>query len=759
MSLFWGSTPLCFFLDNYFERDFMSSENSGGSRRNFLKKISAGSAALALTSNLASAAKKASQKPNILWISWEDTSPFHGCYGYEDMNTPVIDAFAKEGVVYTNAHGTHGVCAPCRSSIISGLYPSSTGANNMRCSAKPANFMKSIPELMKAAGYYCTNNSKTDYQDLFSADVWDESSKTAHWRNRPSNKPFFAVFNTGWTHEGNLRGAGSDNHRNFSGYPDFLPDTDRARGNFEAMLKRLENELESKHLNKYLSELKEDGLENDTIVMLWSDHGGVFPRMKRWIYDSGTNFTLVVRVPEKFRIDGQGAPNTKNNELVSFLDFMPTVLNLAGAQIPDYLHGRAFLGANLTAERKYVHGARDRVDQRYDIIRSARDKRYKYIRNFEPWKPYHQFIDYCEYFNYNPRKNSTMMEEWRKGHKEGTLNAVQSIFWQPHKPLEELYDTETDPWEVKNLAYDPAHSAKLQELRTELDSWIRSSRDIGFVPEPLQYQMASQLGSHWAIGQKDNGQFVIDAYEAAQLWEKGVDGLSEYKTALKSNNAAVRYWGAVAIGLLGTQGLPAKSDLKSALNDDVEVVKLAAAEALMLMDVDEGAINTFKPFLREKSAGKFSYKAWIITLALNMLDNMGNKALPLKAELEQHKANKNVEFKISAHAVDTINDEPLAPFDLDASRAIPRKARQIKTGAILKYNQGTLTVSNLPRDTDRVELFSLAGKRLYSSAPSNGRTVIRSNITDGTYVIKIQKEKMELVSHKVTLSKSSGILN
>ena len=453
-------------------------------RRQFLQ-ICAGSAAAMVLSEirLAAAEKPKTERPNILWISCEDTSCDLGCYGDSYAVTPNLDALAAQGVRYTNVYTNAGVCAPSRSGIITGMYPTTIGTHHMRCQGVPPAEVKCFPEYLRAAGYYCTNNSKTDYQFDPPVTAWDESSNKAHWRNRDGDQPFFAVFNLTISHESQnwpKKGEKLVHDPAKASVPPYYPDTPVVRENLARYYDNV-TKMDGQ-AGQILKQLEEDGLAEDTIVWFWGDHGRGLPRAKRWIYDSGIRAPLIIRAPQKWRryvMPGSPdavAPGTVNDELIAFIDFAPTMLSLAGAAIPKHLQGQAFLGGQKARPRDYVFAARDRMDEAYDIIRAVRDKRFKYIRNYMPHLTRAQDI---EYMNRMP-----IMQEMRRLNAEGKLVGAQKQYFEPTKPAEELYDTLNDPHEVNNLADDPKYKDVLQRLRKVHGEWMEQSRDIGLIPEP-----------------------------------------------------------------------------------------------------------------------------------------------------------------------------------------------------------------------------------------------------------------------------------
>lgn len=423
-------------------------------------------------------------RPNILWISFEDTNPFYGCYGDPVARTPNVDRLAAEGCRWPNAFSTAGVCAPARSAIITGMYPISIGTHHMRTthteaaapelptpySAVVPHYVKCFTEYLRAAGYYCTNNVKTDYQFTPPLTAWDECSRKAHWRNRPDkDQPFFAVFNLDRTHESGMwPKEGEDLSRwdlSAIPLPPYFPDTPKMRLAMARMYANIEHN--DTLLGRLLEQLREDGLEENTIVFHWSDHGPL-PRGKRWPYDAGVHVPLIVRWP------GHLAPGSVNEQLVSTIDLGPTVLSLAGVPIPPHLQGRAFLGEQAAPPRRYVYMSRDRYDQDYDMVRAVRDKRFKYIRHYYPNTPYMIWVSYLN-------RHPIMQELWRL-YLAGELTGPQKLLFEP-RPVEELYDTTADPHEINNLAADPAYADELQRLRQALEEWRREVGDMGEIAE------------------------------------------------------------------------------------------------------------------------------------------------------------------------------------------------------------------------------------------------------------------------------------
>jgi len=592
-----------------------------------LKASGAGAISLSLggcVEGLNLQAKPSGRKPNILWISTEDISPHLGCYGDENAITPNIDQFAKEGVRYTRAFTVHGVCAPSRSGIITGMYPSSLGSCNMRCKATKPETIKCFPEYLRQAGYYCTNNSKQDYNFNTPKQTWDESSRKAHWKNRPEGKPFFAVFNFALTHESKLwNSADFDNTHpedikesewqkpeNMK-LPPIYPDTLAVRRDFARLYERI-TQLDN-FVAKRLGELKEAGLDEDTIVFIWSDHGDGLPRAKRWLYDSGTLVPLIIRLPEQFRFSGQARPSTTDDRLVNFIDFGPTVMNLLGLKVPGYMQGQAFLGKNLPKERKYIFGARDRIDENCDMVRSVRDTRYRYIRNFNPFSPYLPYLTYAEKCN--------TMKEMRRLYAKGGLNDAQAQWMADRRPREELYDLANDPWESKNLAGVTKYAATKKQLEKVLNDWMIETRDTGLLLEPIMKRLAKEYGSEYAILHSTGGKKLTKKLLKIAIIStepKPSDRDTIYK-AFQSNHPSERYWAVVALGQLTTD--PDIEKLQRAAKDDEPSVRIAAARGLYWAGHKNEAVELLKNELERNDPQDEE-----LHFALNVLKSIGDDA-------------------------------------------------------------------------------------------------------------------------------------
>ena len=568
-------------------------------------------------------------RPNILWISAEDIGPQFGCYGDPHAITPNIDQLASQGTRYTNAYTTAGVCAPCRSGIITGMYQNSIGTHHMRCNSLLPSWLKPFPKALKESGYYCTNNSKTDYQ--FSKpstnEIWDQSGSRAHWKNRKKDQPFFAVFNYTGCHESgiaseskyksvtaNLTAKERQNPNKISTLPPYYPDTPAVREDWKRNYELI-TAMDS-WAGSLIKEIKDQGLYEDTIIFFWSDHGVGLPRAKRWLYHSGTHVPLIVRIP------GQLAGKV-DHQLISSIDFGPTVLNLAGIKVHDKLQGRAFLGKNLSAPRKYVFGARDRMDERYDIIRAVFDGRFRYIRNFEPLKPYYQYMN-------TPEKGATM-KEIRRAEKESSLTAAGKLFSSIKKPVEELYDVKTDPHEINNLASDSKYLSKIKLMRNVMSNWQSTIGDIGLIPEAEIEIQEKQSGSRFEImnGKESDSNHIQQLVSVATKASEGISALDDLISASTSNDPVIRYWAITGIGNIGKNaGEVAKKISIDAMKDDSPSVRIAAARAVAKFGEIDSALELLKNELK-------SPHQWGRLATAIVIDEMGEDARPLVDDLKK----------------------------------------------------------------------------------------------------------------------------
>ncbi len=576
---------------------------------NLLKLLSFAFIIITSITNFYSCTEKVPEElPNILWLTSEDNSPFAGCYGDDFATTPNMDKLASEGFLYTHAYANAPVCAPARNTIITGVYANSGGNQHMRSFYKKGEEVRLLPQFLKEAGYYCTNNSKEDYNiaPAQTKGIWDESSKNAHYKNRKPGQPFFAVFNSTISHESCIhKSIPSEELRHDPKkvpIAPYHPRTEAMEHDWAQYYDKIEDM--DTWLGKKLKELEEAGLAENTIVFYFSDHGGVLGRSKRFLYDSGTRVPFIVRIPKKYKHLFPGkAPNSKVGRLISFVDLAPTLLSITGIEIPAYMQGNAFLGKQKTPVTDNVYMFRGRMDERYDMSRSVRNKKFRYIQNYMPYRIYGQHL---EYFLRAPSARS-----WKEAFDNGECNEIQSVFWNT-KPSEELYDTENDPWEINNLAKNPEYKHVLEEMKSALSQWSIEIKDTGFIPEAERSNRSEDLSSYdyFRSGSFDLQPIIEAANVAVEANETNLDKLC---TFLKNEDSAIRYWGATGLLLLGDKATDKIDELKKASQDKSANVSIVAAEALYKL----GETSFAKKILLEnlKAPNQF-----VRTHALNTID-------------------------------------------------------------------------------------------------------------------------------------------
>ncbi len=569
----------------------------------------------------------AADQPNILWITSEDNGPHLGCYGDDYAVSPNLDALAKKGLRYTRASSTAPVCAPARTTVISGIYPPATGAEHMRSMTKlPAEF-KMFPVYLREAGYYCTNNSKEDYNLEKTGQVWDESSRKAHWKNRADGQPFFAVFNYTISHESQIRNKIDDKDRIHDPakvrIPAYHPDTPEVRKDWAQYYDRIT--MMDKQCGEALEELENAGLAEDTIIVYWGDHGSGMPRNKRWPYNSGLNVPMIVHFPEKWAHLAPADYETggTSDRMVGFIDLAPTMLSIAGIEPKDWMQGHAFAGKHQTEAPEFSFGFRGRMDERYDLLRTVMDQRYVYLRNYMPHRIYGQYIAYMF--------QTPTTQVWHDLYHEGKLDEAQSHFWE-QKPAEELYDLQTDPDEVHNLAGSAEHQAILEKMRKAHQDWVMRVRDVGFLPEAELHARAGD-GAPYDYGHSD-AYDLETIFGAAQLaTSMNADDLPAIVKLLDHEDSAVRYWGATGLLCHERAGVEAGHEaLRDALEDESGSVAIVAAEALGRFGSEEDTTKALDVIMAHANVATGNvYEA---ILACNALDYLDEKALPRLEEIK-----------------------------------------------------------------------------------------------------------------------------
>ncbi len=567
-------------------------------RRNFLG--TAGAAGLGLWASQFSWGQAAAKRPNIVWITAEDLSPILAPYGDTRANTPNLNTMAAEGFVYTNAFANSPVCAPARFTLATGIYPVCCGrAQEMRARGDVPPGVMGYSAYMREAGYYCTNNSKTDYNSNVEMN-WHESSKDAHWRNRQPGQPFFAVFNFGQTHESTLRSRSKPSKSTEDiEVPPYLPDTQVVREDIAWIYQRVESLDFS--VGRILKQLEEDGLADDTIVFFYGDHGGILPWSKRWLYDRGTQVPFIVRFGKNFSHLAPGKPGEKIERLVSFIDFPPCSMSLCGVQPPEHMQGDIFLGPQTDPEPGALHFNRGRMDERHDLVRAVRDKEFLYIRNFWPFIPHGLRMK-------TPWQIPTT-QEWQRLHDEGKLNELQERFFQT-RPFEELYEVKKDPHQIYNLADNADYAEILEKMRKRADAFALRVVDTGY--------HRSGVGEWGWVAQREPGAYPLERIlDTAKLGAGAtVKDLPEIINRLDDPDPDVRFWAACGCRTLEGKSKPAEAKLKERLDDPGLWTQVVAAEALYVMGEKEIGLKGLA-----KHAGDPMSEACL--WALNAVDRSG----------------------------------------------------------------------------------------------------------------------------------------
>jgi len=471
------------------------------------------------------------------------------------------------------------------------------------------------PALMRKAGYYCTNNAKEDYNfnRKDTRDIWDESSRKAHYKNRKPGQPFLAVFNLGVTHESSIHKSTPANKLRHSPdkvpLPPYHPNTKEMRHDWAQYYDKIED-LDTQ-IAEMLEELENSGLADSTIVFYYGDHGGVLGRSKRFIYESGTHVPFIVRIPDMYKhLFPAEKPGMKVDRLISFVDLAPTLLSLAGVTIPEEMQGDAFLGSQKTSDPENMFMFRSRMDERFDMSRAVRDKKYRYIHNYMPYRIYGQHLNYLW--------RAPSMGSWEKAWKDGKCNDTQSAFWNT-KPVEELYDTENDPWEVNNLANDPAYKERLAKMRKSCNVWEKSIYDAGFIPEAMLSELAGDTPFYdYMRSGKVNMDTLISAANLATLGNE--TNIPEFVKMLKDDYAPIRYWGATGLLILGEKAKPALAELLKGLDDSMPDVVIVLSEAAFRLGEKNKAEEALLKLLNNTNA-------IARTRALNVIDALNITSL------------------------------------------------------------------------------------------------------------------------------------
>ena len=477
--------------------------------------------------------------PNILWITSEDNSAFIGAYGDDYADTPNLDRLADAGILYDNAYATTPVCAPSRYTLITGTYGNRMGTENMRSVYPIPEEIRFYPAYLKEAGYYTTNNVKKDYNTVDQPEVWDESSREAHGRERAEGQPFFHIRNLTTTHESRLHDPIDTLIHDPANapVPPYHPDNETVRRDWAHYYDEMT--LMDAEVGEILQELEESGEAENTIIFYYGDHGGALPGAKRFMNQRGLHVPLIVYFPPKF--EHLKPDENRTDRLVSFVDFAATLLSIAGIEPPEFMDGEPFLGEYETEPREYIHMYRGRMDERYDLSRGVRDQDFLYIRNYMPHRIYGQYLNYLW--------RAPTMQVWEEEYQSGNLNEIQSQFFEP-KPAEELYLISKDPYSVNNLAGDPAYQEDLQRLREANSKWIRKINDLGFIPEGILDDVRGDRPLYDAV--REDHLMIEEIIETAEMASyQPESNIEELVIRLDHSDASVRFWAAMGIAISG----------------------------------------------------------------------------------------------------------------------------------------------------------------------------------------------------------------
>lgn len=610
----------------------------------------------------------AQKKPNILWITIEDTSPqFIGCYGNMDARTPVIDKLARDGVRFTNAFSTGTVCSPSRSTIITGVRTYKMGTGNHRSNYPIPSFIKGFPYYLQHQGYYTTNNKKTDYnianEKAFIKEAWNESSGKAGWWDRKPGQPFFAVFNFMDSHQSRTM------TQPFSWYkehvfdklaeserisdtafpmPPFYRDSPAMRKQFARVYNSIK--LTDNGIGVLLKRLDNDHLRDSTIIFFYADHGEGEPRGKTNGINLGYRVPFIVWFPEMYKdLSPWGTGGVVTDELVDFEDLAPTLISLAGGNVPEYLKGRVLMGKHRSKPVDHLVMSEDRSGNGPDLIRSVTDGRFMYSRNFMPFMPELRYLRYMEV--------SEIKQQMRHDLADNKLDTLQKKLFE-ERPAEYLFDIKNDIWETKNLAYDPEYKPVMKRMRRQLKETILKSRDIIFLPE-YEIGLISKITTPYEYRLDDQKYPIKEIYAAASLsGKRGKDIAMQQVSMLHSDNKIVRYWAIVGLRSQPKKILlPFKPEIREAMGDVYLPVSITAS-----------AINyqEFKDPIAEENLKRYcgNENPDLALIAINYLLYVKNKT-PFVETIQSVHDRKGASLLVREACMDFLGSLDLVPNSID----------------------------------------------------------------------------------------------
>ena len=630
----------------------------------------------------------ADNRPNILWLVAEDANvKWFGCYGSAQATTPNIDKLASEGFRYANAFATAPVCAASRSSWITGIYSLSTGTDPMRSRYDiPHDLIHYYPDELRKAGYFCSNHTKTDYNIGGRPDTecWN-SSEEYGWKLRQPGQPFFCVINYNESHESRAFGSVENTRHDPAQVilDKYHPDLPAIRKNYALYEDAVENM--DKRIGLALAALKKAGLEEDTIVIFNTDHGGVMPRSKHYTYDSGLHSPLIVRIPEKYKyLWPAGKPGTVVDRLVSFIDMPKTWLSLAQAGIPEMMQGKIFLGPQAEPEPEYSFSYRGRMDERFDETRVARDKRFIYIKNYMPYVKWGQHHDYLWHM--------AAMQAWEDFFKAGKTDDITGLFFKTKPWVEELYDCQTDSDCVTNLSTRPEYQPIVARMRQALKKWQLNIYDPALLPENEMVRRAAEHQTTIYQMARDPKLYNLPAYLAAAdvALAKNASNLKTLTGYLSDPDSGIRYWGACGLVMENKLDSAAVKSLKSCLQDDSLDVRAMAAWALIKSGDKKDAQACLIQLLNQESYATLK--------VLNVIDWMGSDTAPylpaiksLRTGKEDALVKNNIKLNPSGDAFARMQDYLLHP---DKRPAIDQRGEISKDEELLKMAELNLKDAN-----------------------------------------------------------------
>lgn len=610
------------------------------------------------------------QKPNILWITIEDTSPeFIGCYGNPSARTPNIDRLADEGVRFSNAFSTGTVCSPSRTAIITGVKTYCTGTGHHRSKFPLPEYIKGFPYYLQQAGYYTTNHVKTDYnitnESAFIKTAWNESSAKAGWGDRKPGQPFFSVVNFMSSHQSNTmtnpyekyKQAVLDNLTKDEIIPDdafemppFYHDSPEMRKEMARVYNAIT--LTDKRIGALLEKLKADGLMDSTIIIFYGDHGEGIPRGKTNGIDFGFRVPFVIWFPPMYQHLSPWGRGTVTDELIDFTDLAPTMISLASGKTPAYMTGRAFMGANRKPAPQYLVLSSDRSDNGPDLVRAVTDGRYFYAKNFMSYMPELRYIRYMEV--------GRIKQLMREDYASGVLNPLQKSLFES-RPPEFLFDTQNDPWETKNLADEKQYQSRIKQMQAVLKKEIITKRDIMFLPEG---EMAAISESNTPYEYRLNAtDYPVSAiYNAAALSGfKDKATLQQQIKLLADKNKIIRYWAVTGLLSQSQSNLSAHlPKIESSIADPYPPVAITAAALLYKLNGNKKAVETIKQFILADN------NYWS-AMAVNFLLYSNNKE-PFIETVRECLQMKNRTYPVRAGCWDFLASLKLVPNDMEHMR-------------------------------------------------------------------------------------------